>query len=88
MHGLSLIYVVRDLVGVRAFKIVQESRACTRVHLVTEGGVKSPDMVGTIVAGFRKRLGEEVEVVVEFNDSIPAERSGKFRYVVSHVAPV
>lgn len=88
MHGLSLIYVVRDLAGVRAFKIVQESRARTRVQLVTEGGVQPPDMVGTIVAGFRKRLGEGVEVVVEFTDAIPAERSGKFRYVVSHVAPV
>jgi len=39
-----------------------------------------------VIEGFRRRLGNGVEVSVEFVDSIPAEKSGKFRYVVSHVA--
>lgn len=84
MHGLSLIYVVRDLPGVRAFKVVQESLALTRVYLVTDEGF-DPACCARIVQGFRQRLGAGVEVVVERVAEIPAERSGKFRYIVSRV---
>lgn len=86
LHGLSLIYVVRDLTGVRAFKIVQESRSLIRVQLVPEVGANTSGMNGIVIEGFRRRLGAGVDVAVEFVDSIPAEKSGKFRYVVSHVA--
>lgn len=83
MHGLSLIYILRDLAGVGSFKVIQESRALTRVLVVGESGFQ-PDSVGKIVAGFQRRLGSGVEVQVELVDAIPAERSGKFRYIVSH----
>ncbi len=83
MHGLSLIYILRDLVGVQSFKVVQESREKTRVLLVTGPGFM-PDAPGLIVDGFRRRLGPSVDVQVELVDSIPAEKSGKFRYIVSH----
>ncbi|AUM00694.1 phenylacetate--CoA ligase family protein [Zoogloeaceae bacteirum Par-f-2] len=84
MHGLALIYVVRELPGVRAFKVVQESLALTRVYLVTGEGF-DPAAVAAIEQGFRRRLGEGVTVQVERVAEIPAERSGKFRYIVSHV---
>jgi len=84
IHGLALIYVVRELPGVRAFKVVQESLALTRVYLVTGEGF-DPAAVATIGQGFRRRLGEGVTVQVEEVAEIPAERSGKFRYIVSHV---
>lgn len=83
MHGLSLIYILRDLPGVQAFKVVQESRARTRVLLVTDAAF-APDAVSSIVAGFRQRLGPQVEVQVDLVDNIPAEKSGKFRYIISH----
>ena len=83
MHGLSLIYILRDLPGVQAFKVVQESRALTRVLLVTDAAF-APDAVSRIVAGFRQRLGAQVEVQVDLVDNIPAEKSGKFRYIISH----
>lgn len=83
MHGLALIYILRDLPGLQAFKIVQETREHTRVLLVPGDGFdrgQAPD----IVRGFQKRLGQAVAVTLEFVDQIPAEKSGKFRYVVSH----
>ena len=83
MHGLSLIYILRDLPGVKSFKVVQESRELTRVLLVTEEDF-APDAVSRIVSGFKQRLGDEVSVVVERVDDIPAEKSGKFRYIISH----
>lgn len=83
MHGLALIYILRDLVGVRSFKVIQESLEKTRVLVVTDAGFQ-PSAVEQIVAGFRQRLGSSVNVQVEIVDSIPAEKSGKFRYIVSH----
>ncbi|MBL8335354.1 MAG: phenylacetate--CoA ligase family protein [Rhodoferax sp.] len=83
MHGLSLIYILRDLPGIQAFKVVQESRALTRVLLVAGAGF-APSSVATIVDGFKRRLGAEVAVEVQLVDDIPAEKSGKFRYIISH----
>lgn len=84
MHGLALIYIVRDLAGVRQFKIVQESLGLTRVLLITDAGFDAGS-VKAIEQGFKARLGQAVQVVVERVGDIPPEKSGKFRYVVSRV---
>lgn len=87
MHGLALVYVVRDLPGVRQFKIVQESLQRTRLQLAVDDSFDRSQR-GTIQAAFQRRLGTAVQVDVEFVERIAAERSGKFRYVVSHVEPM
>lgn len=84
MHGLALIYTVRDLPGVARFKIVQESLQHTEVLLVTDS-MFDPASESRIVSDFRARLGQTVAVVVRYVDDIPPEQSGKFRYVVSKV---
>ena len=86
LHGLSLIYILRDIPAVRAFKIVQETRSHTRALIVPEAGASTEGLDTTVIEGFRRRLGQGVEVSVEFVETIAAEKSGKFRYVVSHVA--
>ena len=83
LHALSLIYILRDLTGVQSFKVVQESRKLTRVLLVTDSSFSSTS-VDVIVNGFRQRLGADVQVLVDLVDDIPAEKSGKFRYIISH----
>jgi phenylacetate-CoA ligase len=83
LHGLALIYVLRDLAGIQSFKVVQESRALTRVLLVVDGGFAA-DSVVQIERVFKQRLGSEVRIVVDLVDGIAAEKSGKFRYIVSH----
>lgn len=83
LHGLSLIYILRDLAGVQSFKVVQESKAMTRVLLVTDAAF-SHDSVDLIVKGFKQRLGDSVQIQVDLVYNIPAEKSGKFRYIVSH----
>ena len=85
MHGLALIYVLRDIEGIEQFKIVQESLDRTRVQIVRGDGFDAT-IEPSIRHAFRQRLGEGVEVRLEYVDEIPAERSGKFRYVVSRVA--
>jgi len=85
MHGLALVYVVRDLPGVKEFKIVQESLDLTRIFLVTDA-LFQPECEQTIMAGFKRRLGAGVEIEIERVAVIPKEASGKFRYIVSKVA--
>lgn len=86
MHGLALIYIVRDMPGVAGFRIEQESLDLTRVKVVTEPGFPA-DGDARIRAGMKARLGQAVEVIVEHVEQIAAEGSGKFRYVLSKVSP-
>ena len=86
MHGLALVYVIRDLPGVESFKIVQETLGHTRVMIVASPAFDRAQ-APAIEQAFQRRLGEAVKVDVEFVDAIPPEKSGKFRYVVSRVAP-
>lgn len=85
MHGLALIYILRDVPGVKAFKVVQESIGLTDVFLVTDASFEAA-MTERIVREFQKRLGNSVRININITDSIPPEKSGKYRYIVSHVA--
>jgi len=84
MHGLALVYILRDIEGMKAFKIVQESLLSTRVQVALDTPLDAA-LTGHITRGVRARLGAEVEVTVERVDAIAPEASGKFRYVVSKV---
>jgi phenylacetate-CoA ligase len=84
MHGLSLIYVLRDQPGIASFKIVQESLSLTRVMIVPTPEF-APETVKVIERGLKARLGSAVAVDVALVGEIPAEASGKFRYIVSRV---
>ncbi len=85
MHGLALIYILRDLPGIANFRIEQQSLDRTDVQIVTEDDF-DPACIPRIQAAFRKRLGEGVAIEVRQVDEIAREASGKFRYVVSRVA--
>ncbi|HET9644906.1 MAG TPA: AMP-binding protein [Burkholderiaceae bacterium] len=85
LHGLALIYILRDLPGLRQFKIIQESVRRTRILLATESGF-DPACLPLIEQKTRARLGGDVSVEIERVSEIAPERSGKYRYVVSHVA--
>lgn len=86
MHGLALIYVVRDVPGIDTFKIIQESLDHTRIQLVLTQPFDRARLAN-IQRDVKARLGRDVRVDLEPVDEIPAERSGKFRYVVSKVRP-
>ena len=86
MHGLALIYILRDLPGIEAFKIIQESREQVRI-MIMPGDDYNDQLEQTIVNGFRQRLGNKVQIIIEKVSAIAPERSGKYRYVVSKVDP-
>ena len=84
MHGLALIYVIREIAEVEKFKIIQQSLTHTEVLLVAHEPLDTP-IFEQVKAGFQQRLGTNVNVEVRQVDEIPAEKSGKFRYVVSNL---
>lgn len=84
MHGLALIYILRDLPQVRAFKIIQESIEQTRVMVVAIPALGSA-LRATIESGFKARLGAGVKVVIDEVSAIAPDAAGKFRFVVSKV---
>jgi phenylacetate-CoA ligase len=86
MHGLALIYTLRDIPGIREFRIVQESLDLTRVQLAPDAGCDVPAARERIAREFRARLGQGVQIEVEVVEAVPAEASGKYRYVQSRVA--
>ncbi len=86
MHGLALIYILRNIPQVLSFKIVQESLDLTHVYVVSENGLSS-EIMKNIELGFKDRLGHEVKISIHEVEAIPAEKSGKFRYVVSMISP-
>ena len=85
MHGLALIYVLRDIPGVARFKIVQESLELTRVWVEPNADFDASASLETIVAGLKARLGQSVDIDVQMVEMLPAEKSGKHRYVSSKV---
>ena len=85
MHGLALIYILRDLPQIEAFKIVQESLDQTHIFLVCREALDKALLLH-IERAFKTRLGQAVNVLIEQVTQIPAEKSGKFRYVVSKIA--
>lgn len=85
LHGLALIYVLRDIPGVEAFRIVQESLHHTRVEVVADHSHRN-GLIKAIEQPFHQRLGQDVNISIDYVAAIPREKSGKYRYVVSKVA--
>ena len=84
MHGLALIYTLRDLPGVERFRIEQMSLDQTVVKIVAGPAFGQAEEL-RIVQDFKARLGDAVDIQIERVQEIASESSGKFRYVVSHV---
>ncbi len=85
MHALALIYVVRDTPGVRQFKIIQQDLHQVSVQIVKEPALWQEENARSIQQGLQQRLGEDVTISIELLEQIPAEKSGKYRYVVNQM---
>jgi phenylacetate-CoA ligase len=86
MHGLALVYIVRDVPGIAEFKIVQETIDRTTVLLVADERFDDRN-IARIGTALQQRLGPGVAIDVRLVPEIPAEPSGKHRYVVSRAIP-
>jgi phenylacetate-CoA ligase len=85
VHALAIIYVLREIPIVKEFQVTQESSRRLVIHVVAESSFSASDRK-TIEKKAKQLLGHEVDIVIQEVNSIPLSSSGKFRYVVSHVA--
>ncbi len=84
LHGLALIYTLRDLPEIAQFQIRQVSSELTQVKVVCPAELAATSRA-RIVRDFKARLGDAVEIRVEQVAGIAPESSGKYRYVISQV---
>ena len=85
MHGLSLIYILRDVSGVDAFKIIQYQLNQLEVQIKVDHQYQT-NSEQQIIAQFKQRLGDSVKVDILYVENISAERSGKYRYVINKMS--
>jgi phenylacetate-CoA ligase len=86
MHALAVIYVLRAVEGVAEFRFIQHTVHDVEVLIVPDP--KWAEIARSHVrTGLAARLGDNVRIHIRLVEAIPAEASGKHRYVVSHVAP-
>ena len=71
--------------GVEQFQVIQERIDRLRIKIVKNEKFTDADL-RHIITWIKKHAGEEMEVNVEFVDSIPPTKSGKRRFVISKVA--
>lgn len=86
MHALAVIYVLRATPGVAQFKIIQHAIDRIEVNVVPDAGWRD-EAWQSVVSSLKARLGATCHIECRLCEQIPAERSGKHRYVVSHVRP-
>jgi len=84
MHALAIIYILRAIEGIAEFKFIQHTVREVDVLLVTDARWTGAS-AEAVKAGIAGRLGADVRVNLRILDAIPAEVSGKHRYVISHV---
>ncbi|MFO8155710.1 MAG: AMP-binding protein, partial [Thiohalospira sp.] len=84
VHGSRFNYLMRDLPGLKAYKIIQQTR--TRVDVLVSIDAPLPAGFAERLGGaFAKWLGEGVELTLQTVDAIPPEANGKYRHVVCRV---
>lgn len=84
LHALSVIYILREMEGIEQFKIRQKEVDRFHIELVCNPNYKTENE-SRIREGLCQRLRAPVQVTIEYLPNLPAERSGKFRHVISEV---
>lgn len=84
LHGLSVIYIMRAIQGIRQFKVIQEASD----HIIIEI-VKGPNFQdaceATIKDQIRKVMEVSIKISIVYRNEILPEKSGKYRWIVSRV---
>ena len=85
MHGLSVIYILREIDSVERFQIHQHADRTVVVRIVPTPEFDDQDR-SNIERAVRRQLGHRIEVQIRLVDRIEPAGSGKFRYVTSQAA--
>jgi phenylacetate-CoA ligase len=84
INDQSLVYVLREIDGIEQFRIYQKRSDVFHVQIVRNEQFR-PDGEERLRKSWSHLLRSRVEIWFEYLPALPAERSGKFRHVVSEV---
>lgn len=85
VHGSAINHALREIDGLRAYRIIQESQTLVVVLLAVTEPI--PDAtVAKLVAHVRALLGSSVHVELRRVDEIPPEANGKFRHIICRIS--
>jgi phenylacetate-CoA ligase len=87
MNSLAVVYPVREIAGIEQFRIYQKSTDNFHIQLVRNGNFFQTDSEDRIRKAWSELLRSPVQVTFEYLPSLASDPSGKFRHVVSDVAP-
>jgi len=79
-----LTHPFKPLDNVVKSQIIQTSLNCIEVYIV-KGGNYSDNDTDVLMKGLIERLGESINININFVNDIPNDKSGKFRWVISKV---
>ncbi len=85
MHEVDFTGILRNQPEIKYFKVVQETLEYVHIYIVSKPNLDH-SLIQRIEQTFKTRLGQTVNIIIDQVAEIPAEKSGKFRYVVSKVA--
>jgi phenylacetate-CoA ligase len=83
-HALSIIYPLREMRGVRRFRVTQHADYSVTVDVVADDRAERITREA-VARKIRPVVGDQVGLRVELVDRIASAASGKHRYVVSQV---
>ena len=82
LHGLSVIYILREIPGMKQFKVTQKAADWLAIEVV-----KNSRFQATAERVIRDRISQIMEAPIRidiiYRREIPPERSGKYRWIVS-----
>jgi phenylacetate-CoA ligase len=74
MHNIVESQIIQEKVDELLVKVVKNDRY-------------SDNDEKKLLAAFNERLGDQVTIKIEYVDSIPKTKSGKFKWVISKIKP-
>jgi phenylacetate-CoA ligase len=77
-------HIFKDMVTVRSAQIYQPDRSRVVLRIVKGKGY-TQESEKRVLREARKRLGDKIEIEVEYRDEIPTTASGKLKFVVSDI---
>ncbi|MGB2985601.1 MAG: AMP-binding protein, partial [Phycisphaerae bacterium] len=85
-HALSIIYPLREMAGVRQFRVTQQEDYSVTVDVVADDNGERITREA-VAQRIRSVVGDQVDLRVALVERIASTNSGKYRYVISHARP-
>jgi len=81
---------LKDIKGVIRFQAIQDTLDSILIKVETDKDLYNKEVENKFIQNWKDRVGDKMEITLEYIDDIPVEKSGKFRMVknnIKHLIP-